>query len=298
MLTKEYYKLIYLLYGSCLMPININQTNLKISVILSTFNRPRALQVVLESLCRQDDRGFEVIVADDGSDESTKAIVLAMAKAHPTMRIKHVWQPKLGFRLARIRNLAVKQSSGDYLIFLDGDCVVPVNFIFQHRKLSEEGWAVYGQRILASKKYTESIEADSSQIARTTFWTFGNFLRLRMLGNVNRFFPTLTILGNSWRKRSPHSWQHVRGCNWALWRKDYIQINGSDESFEGWGSEDKDVAVRLINAGINLKSGKCGSYVLHLWHSKATRDKSNFNYSLVEDRIKNREIYPVKGLLD
>ena len=281
-----------------MMPMNINQKNLKISVILSTFNRPRALQLVLDSLCMQDDKDFEVIVADDGSDDSTKAIVLAMNKANPTLKIKHIWQPKLGFRLARIRNLAVKQSIGDYLIFLDGDCVVPVNFIRQHRKLSEEGWAVYGQRILASKKYTERIEVDSSQLERTTFWTFANFLRLRFLGNVNRVLPTLTISGNDWRKHSPHDWQHVRGCNWALWRKDYIKINGSDESFEGWGSEDKDVAVRLINAGINLKSGKCGSFVLHLWHPKASRDKSNFNLSLVEKRLKNRTVLPKKGMLD
>lgn len=284
--------------GAGLMPMCTNQINPKISVILSTFNRPRALQLVLESLCRQDDRGFEIIVADDGSDESTKAVVLSMAKAHPDLEIRHAWQSKQGFRLARVRNLAVKQSIGEYLIFLDGDCVVPVNFIRQHRKLSEEGWAVYGQRILASKKYTESIEADSTHLERTKFWSFGNFLLLRLFGKVNRVFPTLSLLGNAWRKRSPHSWQQVRGCNWALWRKDYIEINGSDENFEGWGSEDKDVAVRLINAGIKLKSGKYGSYVLHLWHPKAMRDKSNFNFSLVEERVKNKRIYPVKGLFD
>lgn len=278
------------------MAMCTNQTKPKISVILSTFNRPCALQVVLESLCRQDERGFEVIVADDGSDESTKAVVLAMSKAHPDLGIRHVWQEKQGFRLARIRNLAVKKSIGDYLIFLDGDCVVPMNFISQHRQLSEEGWAVYGQRILASRKFTASIEADSTQLQRATFWTFWNFLLLRLLGKVNRFFPTLSIEGTGWRKRSPKSWQQVRGCNWALWRKDYLDINGSDESFEGWGSEDKDVAVRLINSGVNLKSGKCGSYVLHLWHSKATRENSKFNLALVEERVKNRRIYPEKGI--
>lgn len=119
-----------------------DRDSMKISVILSTYNRPKALQVVLDALGRQDDHNFEVIVADDGSGTETRDVVNAMATKWPQCNIQHVWHEKKGFRLARIRNLACKVCTGKYLVFLDGDCIPPPDFLSRHRALSEEGWAV------------------------------------------------------------------------------------------------------------------------------------------------------------
>lgn len=257
----------------------------KVSIILSTYNRPKALFVVLSCLCRQDDDNFEIVVADDGSDAPTSDVVKDFQAHYPALTIHHVWHEKKGFRLARIRNLAVKEATGDYLIFLDGDCVPPPDFIRRHRELSEEGWAVYGQRILANKAYTAAVEEDPDPLLSNAYWTFANFFSLFVKRRVNRAFPAMTIPGDDWRKRKPKRWQKIRGCNWAMWRKDYVAINGSDESFEGWGAEDKDVAVRLINYGVRIKNGRNASFVLHLWHPIANRERNQFHYNVVRDRL-------------
>ena len=268
----------------------------KVSVILSTYNRPKALYVVLSSLCRQENDNFEIIVADDGSGPQTLDVIRQFQEKFPTIAIHHVWQEKKGFRLARIRNLSVKIATGDYLIFLDGDCIPPPHFISHHCSLAEEGCAVYGQRILATQKYTDSIEEIPQQVFSKNYWTFKQFLFLYIQHKVNRFLPAMPIIGNDWRKCTPKGWQKIRGCNWAMWRKDYVAINGSDESFEGWGAEDKDVAVRLVNYGIKLKNGRNFSYVLHLWHPLANRNLNITQSRIVESRANNNCIFPNKGI--
>lgn len=268
----------------------------RISIILSTYNRPKALFVVLSCLCHQNDDNFEIIVADDGSDSITSDVIQNFQSRHPTLSIRHVWHEKNGFRLARIRNLAVKESTGDYLIFLDGDCAPPQDFIRRHRDLAEDGWAVYGQRILATQEYTNTVEANPVPLLTETYWTFANFFSLLVNRHVNRAFPALFFPGNNWRKAKPQHWQKIRGCNWAMWRTDYMAINGSDESFEGWGAEDKDVAVRLINYGVRIKNGQNSSFVLHLWHPLASRSFNEHNSKIVESRIRNGTINPFKGM--
>lgn len=273
-----------------------DRDSMKISVILSTYNRPKALQVVLDALGRQDDHNFEVIVADDGSGTETRDVVNAMATKWPQCNIQHVWHEKKGFRLARIRNLACKVCTGKYLVFLDGDCIPPPDFLSRHRALSEEGWAVYSQRILATKSYTELIEENSILLFDENYWKYFNFFLLAIKKHINRASPAFSLPCTFWRNRSPRSWDKIRGCNWAIWRNDYEAVNGSDESFEGWGAEDKDLAVRLINNGIKLKDGRNYSFVLHLWHPQASRDRNDVQSKIVLTRLKLFQTQPNKGL--
>ena len=268
----------------------------KISLIISTFNRPKALRAVLECLKKQDDRDFEVIIADDGSGISTRETIKEFSNKNLEFKIKHVWQENRGFRLAKIRNLAVLASTGDYLIFLDGDCIPPPNFISKHRELSEKGWSVFGQRILTNQSYANYIENQYTTLLSKKYWTIQNFALLCNNKSINRITPAINLPGNLWRKIGSKRWDKIRGCNWAMWKEDYLSINGSDESFEGWGAEDKDVCVRLINNGILIKDGRFSSYVLHLWHEKASKLKDEEHRRLILERWINKEIYPFIGI--
>ena len=91
-----------------------------ISVIVSTYNRPDALRSVLAGFAEQSDRDFEVLVADDGSGDATRATVDALRPAFG-VPVRHVWHEDRGFRLAAIRNLAATQAQGDYVLFVDGE---------------------------------------------------------------------------------------------------------------------------------------------------------------------------------
>ena len=134
-------------------------SSVRTSIIVSTYNRPSALIATLVSLGRQTRQDFEVIVADDGSDERTATAVDAFC-AHARMPVKHVWQPDNGFRLAAIRNRAIERAEGDYLIITDGDCVFLPDAVDRHLQLAERHWFVSGKRSYLRRSLTNRILAD------------------------------------------------------------------------------------------------------------------------------------------
>src|SRR5689334_3701122 len=109
-----------------------------ISIIVSTYNREDALDAVLRSLAHQSDPDFEIIVADDGSGPSTAQLINTW-RAKIAHRVEHVWHADQGFRLAEIRNRAIRAARGTYCIFLDGDCLARKDFVAIHRRLAEQG---------------------------------------------------------------------------------------------------------------------------------------------------------------
>ena len=186
--------------------------SLLISVVVSTYNRPDALSCVLRSLSDQENTSFEVIVADDGSSFSTKDVI---TKFQEKVRFKllHVWQEDDGFRAAQIRNKAVAKSSGDYLIFLDGDCLVFSDFIDKHLMLVEAGYFVRGNRVMLSEECTNEFIANNVSMSKLSFM---RLLRLRFGGKLKRILPLLRLNLNGLRKRKKTDWYGVKTCNLGM----------------------------------------------------------------------------------
>ena len=268
--------------------------NFLISVIVSTYNRPDMLFLVLEALNRQTDSKFEVVIADDGSTEDTRVLIERM-KQSVAFNLSHIWQPDDGFRKAAVLNSSVKSAKGDYLVFLDGDCVPPPCWVARHRDLAEKGWLVAGQRILASRAFTQEL-IENPSLLHTFEWTSKSLVRLWREDKINRPWPGLNWSLGFVRKLWSRDWLKVRGCNWAMWKADYVAVNGCDESFIGWGAEDSDLAVRLVNYGVSVKYGIFSAGVLHLWHQEFSRSNSEKNFLLVKQREIEKVIYPNVGL--
>jgi glycosyltransferase involved in cell wall biosynthesis len=263
-----------------------------ISVIVTTYNRPDALGAVLRGLFAQADRGFEVRVADDGSRTDTRALVESLARGAP-VGVHHVWQEDRGFRAGAARNRAAAQSRGDYLVFLDGDCVPRPDFVARHRALSEAGWMVAGNRILLSEAFTRRVLAEETPIHG---WSLDRWRVARREGAINRTLPLRTLPLGPLRKLAARRWQRVRTCNLALWRRDFEAVNGFDEAYEGWGFEDSDLAVRLLNAGVRRKEGAFATGVLHLWHRENDRRFEAANLERLQQRIGSRVTRIERGL--
>jgi glycosyltransferase involved in cell wall biosynthesis len=243
---------------------------MKISVIVATYNRIDALNFVLQSLEAQTDPNFEVIVADDGSKVDTTDFLNAFIKKK-TLNISHVWQEDLGFRLAQVRNLAITASSGDYLVFLDGDCIVQPDFVARHRQLAQKGHLITGSRVLLSEQLTKEMLALPA-------WSFAEFkphlLQYRLTGGINKYWPIVMKLGDgAWRLYKKFVWRRIKGCNMACWSADAKAIGGFDEEMTGWGHEDADFVFRLQQNGIVRKSGSWSTEVFHLFHR--IHDQSN-----------------------
>lgn len=233
-----------------------------ISVILSTYNRPDALEMVLRSLEVQTWKDFEVVVADDGSTEETRNAVDRF-QSQSTLKLKQVWHEDNGFRAAEIRNKAVAASEGEYLVFLDGDCMVFPDFLAEHARLHEKNRFTTGNRILLSQDFTEEVLRDKLPLHQ---WTFFQWITARFEGKTNRLLPLLRLPLGFLRKLKPRKWLGVKTCNLGMWRQDFFDVNGFDESYQGWGYEDSDLVIRIMNKEVFRMEGRFAIPVMHLWH--------------------------------
>jgi glycosyltransferase involved in cell wall biosynthesis len=262
------------------------------SVIVTTFNREDALDAVLAALARQSDRGFEVVIADDGSHPATAAVV---DRWRPRLGVplSHVWQVNRGFRAAEIRNRAILACGGDYCVFLDGDCLPRPDFIATHRRLAERGWFVTGNRVLLSDALTAAVLRGGLQ---PQTWGVAEWLRQRRRGSVNRLAGVLRLPLGPLRKLEPGRWRGARSCNLAVWRDDLERVDGFDASFGGWGREDSDLLIRLLHAGVRRKDGRFATGVIHLWHPEADRGQLAANDARLDAVLHSDRVRAQNGL--
>jgi glycosyltransferase involved in cell wall biosynthesis len=263
-----------------------------ISVVVTTYNREDALAAALSALSRQADRGFEVVIADDGSRPATAALV---ERWRPRLGVPlgHVWQDDKGFRAAEIRNRAILACRGDYCVFLDGDCIARPDFIATHRRLAEPRWFVTGNRVLLSSALTEAVLRDGLQ---PDAWTASEWIAHRSRGGVNRLAAVLRLPLGPVRKLAPGRWRGARSCNLAVWRSDLDVVDGFDASFAGWGREDSDLLIRLLHAGVRRKDGRFATGVIHLWHPEADRAQLAANDDRLEAVLRSDRTRAERGL--
>ena len=266
--------------------------NTLISVVVTTYNREDALAAVLRSLAHQQDRNFEVLVADDGSSPATAALV-ERCRPQFAVPLGHVWHEHRGFRAGEIRNLAVLASRGDYVVFLDGDCLARPDFVATHRRLAEPGWFVTGNRALLTQALTADV---LNRQLEPEGWGLADWLGQRLKGGLNRLPPLLRLPLGRLRKMRPRAWEGARSCNLAVWRADLDRVDGFDATFSGWGKEYSDLLVRLLHAGVRRKDGCCATGVLHLWHPDADRSQLPINQQKLASVIADRRLRAERGM--
>ena len=145
--------------------------------------------------------------------------------------LTHLWQEDKGFRKTKILNQAIEHAKGDYLVFLDGDCIVQPDFVAQHRALSQKGFLVTGSRVLLNEQLTQKLTASGK-------WDYKDFkshlLQYRLASQINKYWPLKIKLGDGhWREYKKFVWRRIKGCNMACWKADAQAIGGFDESMTG-----------------------------------------------------------------
>jgi glycosyltransferase involved in cell wall biosynthesis len=255
------------------------------SLIIATYNWPTALDLVLESVRGQRELPDEVLVADDGSGDDTRAVVAAHQRTFP-VPLTHVWHEDRGFRLAAIRNAAIRQAAGEYIVQVDGDIVLGPHFVRAHRRFARRGSYVQGSRCLVDRSLTQSLLRER----RCRISPFARGLRNRQNG---MYIPWLVPFIRG--PRDPD--RRTRGCHMAFWRDDLLAVNGYDEGFVGWGREDSELAARLIHSGVQRRNFKYGAAAFHLWHPEATTRSYADNQARYEATIRERRLRCLTGLV-
>lgn len=215
---------------------NNSAKNPKASIILATYQWPEALALVLSGLLTQTDKNFEVMIADDGSDERTQAVI-AGYRARAFFPIQHFWQENKGFRKSRILNQAIAAASGDVLIFLDGDCVPQAEFVAQHIALNDGQHYVAGRRVDLSREFTEKLSPEKIEKGALNGKPAGLLAlwldSLRKTGS--KPFHRAYLVKNPFFRKAFGMLKvaDLKGCNFSAPRNRLLEIDGFDESYEG-----------------------------------------------------------------
>ena len=264
-----------------------------VSVVISTYEWPDALDAVLRALADQSERGFGVVVADDGSGPDTEAVV---GRWRPRLgeRLRFVSQPDEGYRLARIRNLGARAARGDFLVFIDGDTVPRRHFVRALARSARPGWFVAGKRVSLARELSERVLAEGLPVHR---WSLARWALLER----TRAEPLLALTARDRRRpgRSglPEFVPHAQGYGFllAVARDDFVRANGFDARYRGWGGEDVDLAVRLRRLGLRCCWPGPHGTLLHLWHPSRKHGPRPNTALLRETEVSGR-IEAVEGL--
>ncbi len=259
---------------------------IKTTLIISTYNWPEALDLCLKSVANQTILPDEIIIADDGSTSETKVLVEYFSNTI-SVPVKHVWHEDKGFRLARIRNLAIKNSENDYLIFIDGDVILHKDFVNDHLKNQKSGRFITGSRVLLSEHETKK----RFETGKTKFVFPCYFGKNKLNGIHSTFLSKIFSKNNT-------GLSNLRGCNMSFLKDDLQKINGFDERFVGWGREDSDIVYRMLQLGSLRYKLKFEALQYHLFHKTLDRSSVKKNDLLLGETIRKKKIFADIGLAE
>jgi len=228
----------------------------RVSVIVSSYNQPNTLRLVLAGLRAQDDLDFELIVGDDGSDADTQALVEEFGREAP-FPVQFVTKPHTQFAKPEALNRAALVSHGDQLIFCDGDCLPFRNFVSAHRRHYRPNGFCAGGYIRLDLAQSQGLTMEG--IREGEHERFLTSRRKRRLYRKHYRSLFHKLIGRRYEPK-------VLGGNLSVDRGAFWQVNGFDEDFIGLSKSDSDLRNRLANSGNKGISVWNSAFVLHLDH--------------------------------
>lgn len=257
-------------------------------LIISTYNWPQALELTLLSVLKQVQMPGQIIIADDGSGPETMEVIQRYTSQFPR-GLLHIWHEDRGFRLAAIRNKAIAACDRDYIIQIDGDIVLHPQFISDHLRFAEPGRLVQGSRVMVGKRLSKKLLRNRE-------------IRIRLFsGGISRRENGLRIpalaryLLNRYKNKYPVYF--ARGANMAFWKQDIIAVNGYNEAFEGWGHEDSDLTLRLLNSGVKKAVLKFCAIAYHLYHTEnPSKDTEEQNKTILQKALHAKTTWTANGI--
>jgi glycosyltransferase involved in cell wall biosynthesis len=259
---------------------------LRLALAITSHERPDALGAVLASVLRQRVRPDEIVIADDGSGLATRKVIEDFLGKSPAPA-RLVSQPHEGFRVARLRNLAIAAVTSTYIVFIDGDMLLHPEFIADHRRIARPGRYTQGVRVLADEGLTREL------ISRAGSWPSPGAPGLGLLRRAYLLHsPAISTLSSG----IGNGLVAVKSCNQGFWRDDLVRVNGFNEDMSGWGPEDKELCARVEHAGVRRQTLLFGGIACHLHHPAASREAVPANLAILEATRRARTIRCEHGL--
>jgi glycosyltransferase involved in cell wall biosynthesis len=268
---------------------------MRVSVVLSTYNSPNWLEKVLWGYAAQFVRPEEIVIADDGSTDETRARIEHLRRA-TQLNIQHVWHEDRGFRKCTILNRAIEAAEGDYLIFSDGDCIPRADFVKAHKAHAKPGQFLSGGYFMLPMNLSQAITREDIAAGRATDprwlrtqglpWTT-KLIKLLARGASATLLDYLTPTRASWN-----------GHNASTWKIDLCGVNGFDERM-AYGGEDRELGERLLHRGLRPKRLRHRAIVVHLDHKRGyvNATATATNRRIWDETLRTRAVWTDHGLV-
>lgn len=272
-----------------------------VSLVVVTYKDPVALRLILEAMRRQTYKSFEVIVAEDNDDQETIEII----KEFSDLNIQHVFHPDNGRKKTTVQNRSICVSKGEYLVFIDGDCIPYSRFIEYHVQMATKNMVMSGRRANLDEKTSKMIregQLSPYDIEKSYLWYFlkrvflsGEHVEQGISLNPDGWLYK-TFLKN--RKRNAK----LLGSHIACYKEDILEINGFDEAYSGFKGEDTDLNWRFIAAGMQIVSCKNTALTFHLYHTRndgksaEKMAEKKADLLLMEEAMKSNRFKCIQGL--
>jgi glycosyltransferase involved in cell wall biosynthesis len=210
---------------------NMSEKAPALSLIIPVYNRPDEVNELLDSLTRQRDKHFEVIIVEDGSTERCQHIV---ENYQQRLDLRYFFKENSG--PGQSRNYGCGVARYDFLVFLDSDCVIPEGYVESVRLgLSKGNIDCYG----------------GPDAALPTFNDWQKAINYSMTS----FFTTGGIRGSSEKMDK----FHPRSFNMGFSKQVFERTDGFSNMRFG---EDIDLSLRIRQAGFRAELFK-DAFVYH-----------------------------------
>jgi glycosyltransferase involved in cell wall biosynthesis len=256
----------------------------RITVVVSTYNHLRPLELCLAGFRHQTRPPGEILIADDGSGAETRGLIEKLLPSLPSPA-RHLWHEDKGFRKNIILNRCLAAARGDYLVLTDADCIPHPRYVEDHAALAEPGFWVQGRRCYLNEAASSSL-APGRKVPGCRLLLAG-----KLSGAAKGFRLPFPVIRRDTGQRG------IIGCNMAAWKQDLLKINGWDEEYEGWGlGEDSDLGSRLYHLGRPRKFVYGRAILYHLHHPILNRDHIPQSQARLEETLRTKKVRCSKGV--
>jgi glycosyltransferase involved in cell wall biosynthesis len=219
-----------------------------LSVIITTYEQSKSLGLLLQSLKVQDVRvPFEILICDDGSSMITHEVVSKPMFAD--LDIRYLWQPDRGHRTSRSKNNGIRCAKGDILVFLDADILVNRDFLRKHAEahVARRSLVCNPRRWVMNQDVLQAQRCERESVGACSFekdyglqgYDISRVFEVQWNGSVEveRDYQRAVSLCTA------TAWLSCMGFSFSVTRETEVLF---DETFEGWGPEDREFALRLV----------------------------------------------------
>lgn len=251
-----------------------NSEKPKISLLLAFYNNVEFFKPVLASIEIQTLKNIELIICDDGSNEKAVKEMIELCKKS-RVPIIHIWHEDRGFFKNEALNRGVYCALADYLVFIDGDCVLHPQFLADHFKNRQDGHTLAGRRVNLTPWVSKLLTIEKIKtgfLQKNWWWLFLTMFWMKDNNSIKGF-----RIQSPWLyKKLNRKPRGIVGSNFSVFKNDLFKVNGFDMSYHKPGiGEDSDIDFRLSGLGITPVPMCFQGVQYHLYHKLLVRAEVN-----------------------